>query len=164
MSAKLDKAELLRELHELVSADLDVMTSSQEEAQAGATHAENKAEGDKDMRSTEDSYLARGLAMRVTELRSAVSKLASLALRTFDEDAKISLTALVEAEDEDGDLLRYFVAPTGGGIVLNEGPDRVLVITLASPLGQAMLGRELDDDVEIRTPQGLKTLCVVGIY
>ncbi len=163
MSQTLDKAEILRDLLGRVTEDLEVITASQEEAQAGAVHEENKAEGDKDMRSTEDSYLARGLAKRVTELRAAVSKLSSLALRTFDEDSAISLTALVEAEDEDGETLRYFVSPCGGGIVLGEGASRVLVVTTASPLGKALLGRELDDEVEIRTPQGIKLLSVTGI-
>ncbi len=163
MTAIPNKAELLRELRALVEADLEVITASQEEAQAGATHEENKAEGDKDMRSTEDSYLARGLAKRVAELRAAVSKLSSLALRAFDEDSKISLTALVEVEDEDGETLRYFVAPVGGGILLNEAVAKVSVVTPLSPLGRALIGRELDDDVEINTPQGVKSLCVVGI-
>jgi len=163
MSALPNKAELLKELRALVEADLAVITASQEEAQAGATHEENKAEGDKDMRSTEDSYLARGLAKRVTELRASVAKLSSLALRTFGEDAKISLTALVEAEAEDGEILRYFVAPVGGGIVLNEARAKVSVVTPLSPLGRALIGREVDDDVEIRTPHGTKSLCVLSI-
>jgi transcription elongation GreA/GreB family factor len=163
MSSIPQKADLLRELRTLVEADLAVLTASQEEAQAGATHEENKAEGDKDMRSTEDSYLARGLAKRVTELRAAVAKLSSLALRTFDEDSKISLTALVEVEDEDGGRLYYFVAPVGGGIVLKESGAKVSVVTPLSPLGRALIGRELSDDVEITTPQGKKSLCVVGI-
>lgn len=163
MSALPNKAELLKELRALVEADLSVITASQEEAQAGATHEENKAEGDKDMRSTEDSYLARGLAKRVTELRASVAKLTSLALRTFGEDAKISLTALVEAEAEDGEILRYFVAPVGGGIVLNEASAKVSVVTPLSPLGRALIGREVDDDVEIRTPHGTKSLCVLSI-
>ena len=163
MSAIPPKADLLRELRALVETDLAVMTASQEEAQAGATHEENKAEGDKDMRSTEDSYLARGLAKRVTELRSSVAKLFSLALREFGEDSAISLTALVEVEDDEGRALRYFVAPVGGGIVLNETGAKVSVVTPLSPLGRALIGRELDDDVVIRTPHGSKTLSVVGI-
>ncbi len=146
-----------------MAEDLEVITASQSEAQAGAVHEENKAEGDKDMRSTEDSYLARGLAKRVTELRAAVSLLSSLALRTFTEESKVSLSALVMLEDDDGEVVHYFVAPAGGGMVLGGEACKVLVVTPASPLGKAILGRELDDDVEIRTPQGEKTLCVVGI-
>ncbi|MCP4448024.1 MAG: GreA/GreB family elongation factor [Myxococcales bacterium] len=161
--AGIDKTALLAELRTLVETDLEVLTASQEEAQAGATHEENKAEGDKDMRSTEDSYLARGLAKRVTELRSAVAMLSALALRSFAEDSKISLTAVVEAEDDEGVLLRYFVAPVGGGIVLGSGASKISVVTPLSPLGQALLGRELDDEVEIRTPQGPKSLSVIGI-
>ena len=157
------KAKLLQQLLTLVQADLSVITASQEDAQAGATHEENKAEGDKDMRSTEESYLARGLAKRVTELRAEVATLSTLHLREFGEGAKISLTALVTVEDEDGSRLRYFVAPVGGGMVLGEPDARVSAITPSSPLGRALLGREIDDEVELRTPQGIRFLSVVEI-
>ena len=163
MTAAIDKTQLLVELRALMEADLEIITASQEDAQAGATHAENKAEGDKDMRSTEDSYLARGLAKRVTELRAAVVQLSALRLRTFDDESKIALTALVEVEDDHGQAMRYFVAPVGGGIVLGLGETKVSVVTPSSPLGQALLGRELDDEVELRTPMGRKSLSIVGI-
>ncbi len=157
------KADLLEQLRSLVQVDLDTITASQQDAQAGATHSENKAEGDKDMRSTEESYLARGLAKRVKELRAAVVQLAALRLRTFDEESKIALTALVRVEDDEGELLQYFLAPVGGGMVLGDDEQKISVLTPLSPLGRALLGREIDDEVELRTPLGSKLLCVVGI-
>lgn len=157
------KAELLEQLRSLVSEDLDTITASQQDAQAGATHSESKAEGDKDMRSTEESYLARGLAKRVKELRAAVVQLAALRLREFEDGSKIALTALVQVEDDDGEELRYFLAPVGGGILLGDAHQKISVLTPSSPLGRALLGREVDDDVELRTPLGVKSLCIVGI-
>lgn len=161
----IDKTKLLADLRALVEVDLARITASQEDAQAGATHEENKAEGDKDMRSTEDSYLARGLAKRVSELREAVSKLSTLALRTFGDESKVSLSAVVEVEDEDGHRTRYFLAPAGGGVVLEAHPGGgiVAVVTPESPIGKALLGREVDDEIELRAKGRLKTLCIVGI-
>jgi len=157
------KARFLNELRAHVQEDLDVITASQEEAQAGATHEENKAEGDKDMRSTEDSYLARGLAKRVKELREAVAMLNALHLRSFAEGDVVSLTAIVDVEDEQDRELCYFLAPVGGGVSLGEGGETASVVTPSSPLGRALLGREVGDEVELQTPQGNKFLSIVAI-
>jgi len=157
------KEPLLADLLRQVQTDLDALTLSQKDAQAGATHSENKAEGDKDMRATEDSYLARGLAKRVTELQSAVTQLSALVLRSFNEESSIALTALVVTEEEDGAQTSYFVAPVGGGMLLCIAGKNTLVITPASPIGKALMGRLLGDEVTLRTPKGTKTFEVVQL-
>ncbi len=158
MSVQIDKAQVLASLIKLLERDLEVIVESQLESQAGAVHAENKAEGDKDMRATESSYLARGLAMRVAELRSSISTLSTLMLRTFTEESPAALSALVVVEDEEGARTTYFIATGGGGstVILNDMP--IAVITPNSPIGSALIGRRVDDEVELRTPHGLKTL------
>ncbi len=163
MGLTINKDRLLAELRRLLEVDLDAVTAGQLASQAGATHAENKAEGDKDMRATESSYVARGLAKRVLELRSAVSKLSNLHNREFDEESKVAMSALVEVEDEEEQRFFYYIAPAGGGIVLELAGDTVSVVTPNSPLAQAMIGRQLDDEVELQTPQGPKFLTIVEL-
>ncbi len=160
MSTVVDKQEVLDILRSLLEEDLEVIIASQLESQAGATHSENKAEGDKDMRATESSYLARGLAKRVGELRSSVSTLSTLRLREFGPESVAALTALVTVEDEEGDQLLYFIAPGGGGIVVEVGQQKISVVTPNSPVGMALIGRYVDDEVELRTPQGVKMLTI----
>ena len=161
MGASIDKKAVLAELLRLVEVDLDAITAGQQASQEGATHAENKAEGDKDMRSTESSYLARGLAKRVLELRTAVSQLSVLHNRVFHDESKIAMSALVQLEDEDERREYYYIAPSGGGMVVELDGHKISVVTPSSPLARAMIGRELDDEVEIQTPQGPKFLTVV---
>ena len=36
-------------------------------------------------------------------------------------------------------------------------------ITYQSPVGRALLGRQLDDEVEVNTPKGLKVLEIIGL-
>jgi transcription elongation GreA/GreB family factor len=163
MALLIDKDELLAELLRLVEVDLDAITEGQQASQAGATHAENKAEGDKDMRSTESSYLARGLAKRVLELRTAVSRLSNLKNRVFGEESIVAMSALLEVEDEDEDCALYYIAPSGGGIVVELDGAKISVITPTSPLARAMIGRHLDDEVELQTPQGPKILTVTKL-
>lgn len=160
------KRDVLIALREQVDHDLAVITESQRKAQEGATHEEAKSEGDKDMRATETSYVARGLAKRVSELRTAASKLATMVVRRFGDDDPVEIGALVgleDEEDEDGDLLCYFLAPAGGGLKVTVEGVVVRVITPAAPLGTALLGKHLDDDVELSTPGGTRSLTLVAL-
>jgi transcription elongation GreA/GreB family factor len=163
MALPIDKDRVLAEVLRLVEVDLDAITAGQLASQAGATHAENKAEGDKDMRATESSYVARGLAKRVLELRTAVSKLSNLKNRVFDDESTVAMSALVEVEDEDEQRFYYYIAPSGGGIVVEIAEYKVSVVTPTSPLARAMIGRLVDDAVELQTPQGPKTLTITEL-
>ena len=163
MGLNIDKDELLLELQRLVEADLDAITAGQQASQAGAVHAENKAEGDKDMRATESSYLARGLARRVMQLREAASKLSQLKNRVFTDESQIAMSALVEVEDEDEKRFYYYIAPSGGGIIVAVAGYKVSVVTPSSPLGLAMTGRRVDDEFELQTPQGPRFLTVTEL-
>lgn len=163
MRIAIDKDALLNELRQLLRGDLRVITASQHEMQAGATHEESKPECKKDMRSTEASYVARGLAQRVLELRAAVAQLEALVNRRFDEDAVVALTALVLVEDESGAELTYYIAPSGGGIVVAVQGRSVSVVTPTSPIGAALLGHAVDDEVSLQLPLGGKSLTIVEI-
>lgn len=163
MNKVIDKDLLVRRLRELLEADLLAITAGQKEAQAGATHQEAKQEGDKDMRSTEVSYLARGLAKRVTELRAAIAQLASFRPRSFADDAVLGLGALVQVESEAGDEKVYLLAPCGGGATVELDGLKVAVLTTSAPLGRALLGKQAGDEIELRTPQGRKLLTISDV-
>ncbi len=163
MAPAIDKAQLVARLRELLEADLQLITQGQLEAQAGATHQEAKAEGDKDMRSTETSYLARGLAKRVSELRASIAQLSSFRPRSFDGDSPLGLGALVRVENDEGETSSYFLSPSGGGITVALAADKVLVVTPSSPIGRALIGRQAGDEVELATPQGQRTLCIATV-
>ena len=163
MAISIDKDRVLAELLRLVEVDLDAITAGQLASVAGATHAENKAEGDKDMRATESSYVARGLAKRVLELRGAVSQLSNLRNRVFADESPVAMSALVEVEDEEMQRLYYYVAPSGGGIVVEIEDTKVNVVTPSSPLARAMIGRSVDDEFELVTPHGPKTLTITEL-
>jgi transcription elongation GreA/GreB family factor len=157
------KREVLAALRARISEDLEVIIQSQKEAQEGATHEEARAEGDKDMRSTETSYLARGLAQRVSDLRAAAAKLANMALRRFSEEDPIEVGALLELEDDDDNSRLYFLAPAGGGLEVKVASQTIRVITPQAPLGTALLGKELDDDIELSSPGGTRTLVITAL-
>ena len=145
-----DKTALLQRLIHELEEELRTLEYAQRTTQEGAVHPEAKQEGDKDTRASESQYLARGLAMRVEELRESIAALQTVTLRTFGEDDPVALTALVTLEDDEGRQRRYLLAPAAGGRRL----DAVAVITTGSPIGQALVGKRVGDDVVIRTPKG----------
>lgn len=162
-----DKAAIVSALRARIEADLATVERRQADTQAGATHAENRAEHAKDTRATEDSYLARGLAERVAELRRNVEALAGAPLRPFDGDEAIAVGALVTvaAEDEDGDEREehWLLVPGAAGIEIEVGGRTIRAVTPVSPLGQALLGLEVGDEGAVRTPRGERSFEVLAI-
>ncbi len=140
---KLSKKTLHKELLATLQETLANLEAAHAAAMEGATHAEAKPENDKDTRGLEQSYLARGQALRIEGLKQGIAAVANMPLTPLK---KVQLGALVEAEDEDGATLRYFVAPDGGGTKLKGG---VHVVTPNSPLGQALAQKSADDEVEL---------------
>lgn len=153
------KAALRTELCALLEEALATARAAHAAAIEGATHAEAKAENDKDTRGLEQSYLARGVAQRVVELENGLADVTRLELRTFKPKDPVALSALVTA-DEEGEEQRFFLAPAGGGTMLSGG---VQVLTTSSPLGRALLGKRIDDEVELKLPGKTRTLVITAI-
>jgi transcription elongation GreA/GreB family factor len=156
------KRDLLAALRARVTADLEALTALQKRTQEGAFHEETRAETDKDTQAIEASYVARGLAQRVEELRAGVVQLGALRLRRFD-GGPVALGALVRLEDDEGASSLYFLAPAGGGIKLPSQGAEVGVITPSSPLGRALLGKRVDDEVELPAGGGVRSLTIAEV-
>ena len=161
MGARFDKHTLKRELEEALAADAETLERAQRSAVDAATHEEAKPENDKDTRALEASYLARGHALRLEELRTALAELRAWApAESAQKVATGALGAIVTAEDEDGERV-YFLAPHGGGQRLAEG--RVHVVTPKSPLGRALLGKTAGDEAELKVEGRVRTLAITGV-
>jgi transcription elongation GreA/GreB family factor len=154
------KAALKDELLGLLRENLLTMERAQKATREAATHEEAKPENDKDTRALEQSYLARGQAARLEELRTGVAEAGGMPLRAYAEGQPIGLGALVTAEEHDGEL-SFFVAPHGGGVSLAKGS--VQVVTPKSPLGRALLGRREGEDCELVIAGRTRTLTIVKV-
>jgi transcription elongation GreA/GreB family factor len=153
------KDPLKAELVALVKAELEAIERAHRATREGATHEEARPENDKDTRALEQSYLARGQAARVEELRAALADVTSLPLRDF-VDAPAALGALVTI-DEDGRESTLFLVPAGGGARLDAGA--VHVVTPRSPLGRALLGKREGEEVEVTLAGRTRAICVVRV-
>ena len=119
-------------------------------AHAAATNEESKAENKYDTRGVEASYLAEGQSRRVAELDLAIASYEGLHLFEFDENTPIRLTALVTLVDSEDNNRCLFVGPDGGGLVLALGTGDCIVVTPMAPLGKALIGKFVGDEVVIK--------------
>ena len=163
MHPRVDKQQVLDALRGRLAALLADLAASQRAAQAGATHSEAQPEHAKDTRAVESTYVARGLAERFETLRNASTQLEGLGPAPFDEHDPIGVGALVGLEDEAGALEITFVVPAAGGEELEVAGARIRTVTPTSPLGGALIGHRVEDEVEVSLPGGRQTWYIAWV-
>jgi len=146
----ISKEALVADTLFLLRETLRQMTAQAVATAQGATHAESRSENSKDTRAIEASYLARGQAARVTQLEAELAQLQHMPLKFFGPTDSISASALIRLYSEENPEIILFLAPTGGGNTLVRSPHTIRIVTPLSPLGAAVLGKQLDDLVEFR--------------
>lgn len=119
------------------------VTQAVTEAAALGDRSENAEykEGKRELRSIDRRV--RFLVKRVEDLR--------IIDYSPEQDGKVFFGAYVELENEQGDIVRYRIV----------GPDEIDTehnhITIDSPMARALIGKEPDDEVQVKTPSGVKT-------
>ncbi len=158
----INKGELVATLRARLSTEIANMTRLALDAAQAASHEENKPENDKDMRSTEASYLAKGQADRVQSLERALAMLASMPIRNFESGESIQASAIVDVKGPQG-LRTYFVVPAPGGERIDCEGKEVHTLATTSPLGRALLGLAEGEEAEVVTPQGQQLHEIVAV-
>lgn len=157
-----DKTKVRDALLTEMRAALAAMAKSAKDAAEGATHEENRSEGDKDMRATEESYVARGKAMRTEELADELARAEQLVLRDFAPGDAIAPSALVRVLVDDQARL-FFVSTQGGGRELAVEGALLTVVTPASPVGRALIGKRVGDDFELAVKGAMREWVIDSI-
>jgi transcription elongation GreA/GreB family factor len=155
------KQALKDELVGLVAADLEKVDRAYRATREGATHEEAKPENDKDTRALEQSYLARGQAARIEELKTSLAEVKAMSARAFVPGDPVALGAVVTVEQGGTETSVMLLAPHGGGARLAGGS--VQVVTPLSPLGRALLGKRAGDETEVLLAGKTRALTVVNV-
>ena len=159
-AAKL-KRSLLDELLKKAREELVDLTRSALEQKNFATDPEFKAESKYDTR--EASYLASAEAKRVEELNLEIQILEEVDLSASSRMGEISIGALVELSFSDRKML-YFLIPTAGGTLLKIQDDPVVVVSVFSPIGDAMLGLKSGESFEVETPKETRSYEILTFH
>ncbi|MEL6340724.1 MAG: GreA/GreB family elongation factor [Myxococcota bacterium] len=155
--------KLLRAVIGALSDELEAIERRALSAAEGATHEESRPEGPKDTRGLETSYLARGLAERATELQAEIRTLRFLQIGRFDAKTPVSLGACIELEDDEGDRRVVALLPCAGGLEIKLDDAKIRIVTPRSPLGSAVLGKRVGDEIELRVPDGLRSFFITSV-
>lgn len=146
------KKAILDELIRRAREELIVLEQSAKSNRDFATDQEFKAESKYDTRALEASYLASAEAKRVEELKLEIQILEDVDLDASKKLGEISIGALVELNHQNQKRF-YFLIPTAGGTVIKSGEDAVMVVSIFSPIGDALMGLKSGDEFEVETPK-----------
>lgn len=137
-------AELRRQLEETKAASLD--------AAAYATDVESRAESKWDTQGLEASYLAAGQASHARELAADMETLDQYRKVLLAPQDSVGVGAFVIC-DVDGSIDRYYLVPIAGGHDLVVGKVTVTTISLLTPIGRALRGKQAGADFQL--PNGM---------
>jgi len=149
------KKQIMDQLLTKVRQELANAEAASADTSSYARDGDVKSDGKYDTRGIEAGYLASAQQKRVEELKLELQMLEETPLREFTYDDEVGLGALVDI-DLHGQTRRYFLCSTAGGTILNVDGTIVLVISIFSPLGDAVLGTRVGEVFELETPQGVR--------
>ena len=152
---------LLKELLDRSKKELAELEAAAKSNRDFATDQEFKAESKYDTRALEASYLASAEAKRVEEIKLEIQILEEIDLEASRKLGEISIGALVELLHKDQKRL-YFLIPTAGGTLLKVKDDAVLVVSVFSPIGDALMGLKTGDEFEVETPKESRSYQVLS--
>jgi transcription elongation GreA/GreB family factor len=141
--------QLEHQLRELARSAQSASVEAADEARAGATASEKRADA---RVAIEYASLARGQKLRAERAESELRALSGFVPSRHRKGQPIAVGSIVEVEDEDtGQGRTFFLAPVGAGMTLH-GPDgdgHLSVVTPGSPIGKAVLGRRVGEIVDV---------------
>ena len=134
--------KLDEELKYLWKVERPAVTQAVSEAAALGDRSEN----------AEYYYGKRRLREIDRRVRFLMKRLEVLKIVDYDprQDGKVFFGAWVELENEEGDIVRYRIVGS------DEMDTKNNHITINSPMARALIGKQVDDEVQVQTPSGVK--------
>ncbi len=154
------KKRLLNELINKLKEELHNLEIAAKANKDFATDQEFKAESKYDTRSLEASYLASAESMRVEDLKMEIQLLEEIDLDATNKAGEVCIGSLVELKHQDQSR-SYFLIPVSGGTFVKMDDLAIMVVSVFSPLGSAVLGLKQGDAFEVETPKETRTYEVV---
>lgn len=151
------KQQLQLWLRDDIAHALRLAQTAASDAAREATHEEAKAEDKYDTRALELTYLAAGQNERIEGLRKTLQVL-HFWQPPLQAPPLAAPGSLVQAEDDTG-AQWYWLVPASASGRYTVGNTEVQVVSTTAPLGEALLGAAVDDDVRV----GARTLTVLAV-
>ncbi|KXI21340.1 transcription elongation factor [Photobacterium sanguinicancri] len=149
----MNKYALLEQIITQLTITHQTALDAAKRAHETATNEENAPENEYDTLSLEAAYLAHGQSQRVAECAADIQAFKALDHSNPRTLQQVILGSLVELVDENDHTKWVFFGPGAGGLKLQMSTSseniEITVVTPSSPLGQELLNRKVDDEVEL---------------
>ena len=155
--------QLIDSLRGSAQAALHAQEAAAMEARDGATPAEKREDA---RAALELGGVARAQGKRAQRAIAEADALAAFRPAAAPGGGAIALGAIVEIEDaETGEGRTFFLAPAGAGVALTGpgGDGYLTVVTPASPIGRAVLGRRSGDVVDVTVEGELREWTITWV-
>jgi len=160
----MNKKALVNQILIKLESVVDNAKSAANRAHHTATDKENISQTRYDTLALEGAYLAHGQATRAAEAEAELSLFKNLSMNDFSNVSPIAIGALVILESSENSRKIVFIGPSAGGLKLMFSGRETLVITPLSPLGKALLGKMVDDEIEIITGKQKSRYIILKVY
>lgn len=147
MLVEMEKQDVMAALKAELESELQRQQAANEQASAGATDSESRAESKWDTGGLEASYLARGYARQYAALVEQAEALRGFEPADFSGKAA-AVGALIRCDFE-GFTSYIFLLHCCGGTDLMVDGEEVTVVTLESPLGATLAGKRDGDSYKL---------------
>ena len=159
----LNKSNIIAHITSELEERYNNAVNATQQAHETATHEENVAENKYDTLGLEAGYLAFGQSQRVAECASDLQIWRNVKQVALSKNNIISVGALVELLDEQDKTLTVFLGPAAGGLKIETDKGELIVVTPSAPLGQALVGRCWQDELEIQLGDKTKLYIIEDI-
>jgi len=144
----IDKRKLLTTLVAQVEAKLAELRAGYGAARDAVLSTPHVMKSKREVFGQESAYLANALALNIQEREQEIRTLRAVRLPTGPDRAALGCVVGLGASDGGIEAL-YFILPVCGGMELAAAGSgsAVRVVTPATPIARALLGKSLDEDV-----------------
>lgn len=144
----IDKRKLLAALVAQVEEKLDELRAGYGAARDAVLSTPHVMKSKREVFGQESAYLANALALNIQEREQELRTLRAVRLPLGPDRAALGCLVGVGTSNGEAEAF-YFILPVCGGMELpaEGGGPAVRVVTPATPIARALLGKSLDDDV-----------------
>ncbi len=142
----MNKPALLAAIRAALVEEFEHRLSASRQTRAGGNDEESRAEDKYDTLSTEQNYLADGLAKQALAAREALTAFDKLTPRDFGPADPIDLGAAIQIAFP-GETTWFFLAPAGGGLEVESAHASLTLVTPESPIGSQLRHKSAGDQI-----------------
>lgn len=148
----------------VIASLVKAATSSErasKEARQASIEAPSKMESRYDSTKSEQDWLAHGLAIMSAQHKAAIQEIQTIDLTPRDH---VRIGSLVTTEEDTGGMSEiYILLPSGTGTTVEVEGKKVLVVTPESPMGKAVMGKDVEAWCKVFSPRGVRHIVIKAI-